>query len=91
MSVTVKHLLKLPSLANATVIAGKDGLDKIVTAVSVLETMEYKLIDDHDYFNDEFNGCEIVITGFLNGAEDIEAQYNIVRGLALSGEAAINN
>ena len=54
MSVTVKNLLKLPSLANAKVIAGKGGLDKIVTAVSVLETMEYKLIDDHDYFNDEF-------------------------------------
>ena len=89
MSVTVKSLLKLPSLANATVIAGKEGLDKIVTAVSVLETMEYKLIDDHDYFNDEFNGCEIIITGFLNGAEDIEAQYNIIKGLALSGEAGL--
>jgi len=89
MSVTVKNLLKLPSLANATVIAGKEGLDKIVTAVSVLETMEYKLIDDHDYFNDEFNGCEIVITGFLNGAEDIDAQYNIVKRLAMSGEAGL--
>ena len=89
MSVTVKNLLKLPSLANAKVIAGKGGLDKIVTAVSVLETMEYKLIDDHDYFNDEFNGCEIIITGFLNGAEDIDAQYNLVKGLALSGEAGL--
>lgn len=89
MSVTVKNLLKLPSLANATVIAGREGLDKIVTAVSVLETMEYKLIDDHDYFNDEFNGCEIIITGFLNGAEDIDAQYNIIKGLALSGEAGL--
>ena len=86
MSVTVKNLLKLPSLANATVIAGKEGLDKIVTAVSVLETMQYKLIDDHGYFNDEFNGCEIIITGFLNGAEDIDAQYNLVKGLALSGK-----
>ena len=89
MSVTVKNLLKLPSLANATVIAGKEGLDKIVTAVSVLETMQYKLIDDHGYFNDEFNGCEIIITGFLNGAEDIDAQYNLVKGLALSGEAGL--
>ena len=89
MSVTVRNLLKLPSLANATVIAGREGLDKIVTAVSVLETMEYKLIDDHDYFNDEFNGCEIIITGFLNGAEDIDAQYNLVKGLALSGEAGL--
>ena len=51
----------------------------ISTSVSVLETMEYKLIDEHDYFNDEFNGCEIIITGFLNGADDIDAQYNIVK------------
>ena len=89
MSVTVRNLLKLPSLANATVIAGKEGLDKIVTAVSVLETMEYKLIDDQEYFNDEFNGCEIIITGFLNGADDIDAQYNIVKRFALSGEAGL--
>ena len=89
MGVTVKNLLKLPTLANATVIAGRGGLDKIVTSVSVLETMEYKLIDEHDYFNDEFNGCEIIITGFLNGADDIDAQYNIVKGLALSGEAGL--
>ena len=34
--------------------------------------MEYELIDDHAYLNDEFNGSEIVITGFLNGADDIE-------------------
>ena len=89
MSVTVRNLLKLPSLANATVIAGKEGLDKIVASVSVLETMEYELIDDHAYLNDEFNGSEIVITGFLNGAEDIDAQYNSVKRLALSGEAGL--
>ena len=57
MSVTVRNLLKLPSLANATVIAGKEGLDKIVASVSVLETMEYELIDDHAYLNDEFIPC----------------------------------
>ena len=89
MSVTVKNLLKLPSLSNATVIAGKEGLDKIVASVSVLETMEYELIDDHAYLNDEFNGSEIVITGFMNGADDIDAQYNSVKRLALSGEAGL--
>ena len=89
MSVTVKNLLKLPSLANASVVAGKEGLDKVVASVSVLETMEYDLIDDHAYINDEFNGSEIVITGFLNGAEDVDAQYNSVKRLALSGEAGL--
>lgn len=89
MSVTVKNLLKLPSLVNATVIAGRNGLDRIVSSVSVLETMRYELIDDHAYPNDEFNGSEIVISGFLNGADDIESQYNVVKRLALSGEAGL--
>ena len=89
MSVSVKNLLKLPSLANATVIAGREGLDKIVASVSVLETMEYELIDDHAYINDKFNGSEIVITGFMNGPDDIDAQYNSVKRLALSGEAGL--
>lgn len=40
MSVTVKNLLKLPSLANATVIAGREGLDKIVTAGIMKKTQE---------------------------------------------------
>lgn len=89
MGVTVSNLLKLPSLVNAKVVAGKGGLEKIVSSVSVLETMEYDLIDDHAYPNDEFNGSEIVITGFLNGADDVEAQYNSVKRLALSGEAGL--
>lgn len=40
MSVTVADLLKLPSLRNAEVVAGKQGLNRIVTSVSVLEYAE---------------------------------------------------
>ena len=37
MSITVSDCLKLPSLQEANVIAGHGGLDKFVSAVSVLE------------------------------------------------------
>ena len=37
MSVTVEDLLKLPSLGGAKVAAGKSGLKKVVTSISVLE------------------------------------------------------
>lgn len=89
MSVSVKSLLKLPSLANAKVIAGRNGLDRIVAAVSVLETVEYNLIERLAYNNDEYNGSEIVITGFLNAADDFTVQYESVRRLAMSGEAGL--
>ena len=40
MSVTVADLLKLPSLRNAEVVAGKGGLGKIVSSISVLESTD---------------------------------------------------
>lgn len=89
MSVSVNDLLNLPSLAHAKVVAGRRGLDRIVVTVSVLETIDYSLIDDHTYNNDEFNGSEIVITGFLNAVDDFEVQYESVKRLAMSGEAGL--
>ena len=37
MSVTVKDLLKLPSLRQAKVLAGEAGLSRAVSSISVLE------------------------------------------------------
>lgn len=89
MSVTVKSLLKLPSLANARVVAGAGGLDKIVSTVSVLETMDYQLVDEQALGNKAFTGGEIVITGFVNGAEDVKAQYNLIKNLSSIGEVGL--
>lgn len=80
MSVTVADLLKLPSLRNARVIAGKEGLGRIVTSVSVLEYADPTALLDELFNNNEFFGSEIVITSFANIRDNVEAQCaNILR------------
>jgi len=71
MSVTIADLLKLPSLRNAEVVAGKGGLGKIVSSISVLESTDPELLNDSLFNNDEFTGSEIVITGFINIKDDV--------------------
>ena len=42
MSVTIKDLLQLSVLADAKVVAGHEGLDKIITSVSVMDSANEK-------------------------------------------------
>jgi len=89
MSVTVADLLKLPSLRNAEVVAGKGGLGKIVSSISVLESTDPELLNDSLFHNDDFNGSEIVITSFVNIKDDVELQCRNLRRLAEGGEVAL--
>lgn len=89
MSVTVSDLLKLPSMHNAEVVAGKGGLDKIVSSVSVLETVNPELIDTHVNKDMRTGGGEIVITSFINAVDDEEIQFRNVCQLEQSGEVGI--
>ena len=89
MSVTVADLLKLPSLRNAEVVAGKQGLNRIVTSVSVLEYAEPSFLQDELFQNIEFFGSEIVITAFADIRDNVEAQCaNIIR-LNEAGEVGL--
>lgn len=89
MSVTVEDLMKLPSLRNAEVIAGRGGLKKIVSSISVLEATDPEILNDAMFHNDEFYGSEIVITGFMNATEDPELQCRNLRRLAEGGEVGL--
>ena len=89
MSITVEDLLKLPSLRNAEVIAGRGGLKKIVSSISVLEATDPEILNDAMFHNDEFFGSEIVITGFMNATDDPELQCRNMRRLAEGGEVGI--
>lgn len=89
MSVTVSDILKLPSLRNAEVIAGKRGLSRIVSSISVLEAVDPSLLVDGLFRQGEFFGSEIVITGFLNCTEDVEKQYANIKRLAEGGEVGL--
>ena len=89
MSLTVAQLMELPSLRRAKVLAGHRSLDRIVTGITVLEystptDMQKKLYESIDFW-----GSELILTGFCNIAEDVEAQCNNIRMFALAGEVGI--
>lgn len=89
MSVTAADLLELPSLRHARVLAGRRGLSKIVTSISVLESPDPGLLVDEMFPQGEFFGSEIVITGFLNITEDVDQQCANIRRLAEGGEVGL--
>lgn len=89
MSVTVKDLLELPSLREATLVAGRSALKKQVYSVSVLEYAAPDDRQDELFRNNDFLGSEIVITGFLNNPDDVDAQCANIRRLADAGEVGM--
>lgn len=89
MSVTVSDLLNLPSLRHAAVVGGRGGLNKIVTSISVLESVETDILVDGLFQQGEFFGSEIVITGFLNCLDDVDCQCANIRRLAEGGEVGL--
>ena len=84
MSLTVADCLKLPSLQDAKVIAGQNGLGKIVSSVSVLEYARVFAMADA-----LFLGNELIITAFTSVMDDVDAQCNAIRRLNEVGEAAV--
>lgn len=89
MSVTVSDLLNLPSLRQAEVIAGHNGLNRIITSISVLESVNPSVLIDGLFGQGEFFGSEIVITGFINCTDDVECQCANIKRLAEGGEVGL--
>lgn len=89
MSVTVEDILKLPCLSDARVVAGKSGLQKVLSSVSVLEFADPNALQEELFHNNEFYGSEIVITAFANIADNIEQQCANIRRLAIAGEVGL--
>lgn len=89
MSVSVNDLLKLPSLRQAKVVAGKNALYKRVTSISVLESANPSLLVDNVFEQGEFFGSEIAITGFLDCTDNVDLQCASVRRLSEGGEIGL--
>jgi DNA-binding PucR family transcriptional regulator len=89
MSLKVSDLMKLPCFGQAGVIAGRKGLNKTVSSVSVLE---YSFADDlqEDMLSSiAFLGGELVISCFAAARNDVWAQCATIRRLAAVGEIGI--
>lgn len=84
MSITVADCLKLSALREAAVAGGTGGLDKIVTAVSVLEYAEPSMLK-----GDLFIGNELLITAFVTAKDNVDKQCETLRRLSEVGVVAL--
>lgn len=89
MGVTVKDLLNLPSLSEARVVAGQNGLGRLVSSVSVLEYCNPGHLMESLYKSKDWAGGELVISGLINVKDDVEAQCRNVRYMAQAGEVGL--
>ena len=83
MSITVYDCLRLPSLRAGRLAAGKSGLDRIVSSVSVVEIPEV-----HQEIK-VFNPNELSISSLYAVKEDPAAQCATIRNLSEMGVAAL--
>ena len=89
MSVTVHDILKLPCLREARVLAGKNGLQKEVSSITVLEFAEANDLQEDLFQKNEFYGSEIVITAFASIADNVDHQCANIRRMAAVGEVGL--
>lgn len=82
MSITVRDCLKLPSLSLGKVIAGRKGLDSIVTTVSVLEF-------DDEAEEELITPNELLITALYAAKNDIDAQCRILKSCKRNGDVGV--
>ena len=84
MKTTIRDCMALPSFEGAQVIATKDGVDRVIKKISVLEA---SIVDDLDDYYPEKD--EMLVTGFFGIRNDIESQCQMVKILAEKNLSAL--
>ncbi len=84
MSITIKDCLSLPSMGLGRVVAGKAGLDKIVSSVSVLEFVEHE--GRNLYI---FTPNELTLSAFYELRNDVDRQCEAICDLANTGSVGL--
>jgi len=85
LKITVNDCLKLPILSKATVVAGKGGLNRVVSGISVLETSNI-IFDEYSY---KSLGGELVVSGFITCYDDINGLLRCVESFSKSADAGL--
>ncbi len=80
MGLSVADILKLPILADAKLLAGRKGLDREVSQVTVGEVPD---------IGDWLTGGELVLSTFFAAAKDPQAQVEFSRKIIKSGAAGL--
>jgi len=89
MSVAFQSLLNLPSLREAEVVAGKEGLKKQVSSITVLEQSNVTKLKKELFNQADQYGSEIVISGLMTIAHDVKAQVRMIQHLQHEGEIGL--
>ena len=89
MSVTIRDIMKLPCMRNSEIIAGKTGMDNVVTAVSVLEYSHYNDYQEKLFNESNYEGSDITITAFSCVADVQEKILAEVKNSSAVGEAGV--
>ena len=89
MSVTLKQALVLPSLRQATLLAGFDNLDQPITSVNVLEYIGTETLHQQSEPAGRFAGGELVLTCFSSIPTNVDAQCECLRALSQVGQAGL--
>ena len=84
MSVTVSDCLKLPALREARLVAGNNGANRVVTAVSVIEYPKISLMS-----SDLVVGNEMLISALVYIRDDVDQQCKLMRHLHSLGVACL--
>lgn len=80
MHITVRELLLLPAMRDAELVAGKGGLERIITSVNFMEVP-----DIVPYIKSQ----ELLLTTTFPIRDDIVAQANLIQELCRAGVAAL--
>lgn len=89
MGVSIRDILKLPSMRKARVVAGKSELSRTISAISVLEFDDPKYTGKEMIGSEKFYGSEIMITSFMFAKDDLELQKRTLYRLHTQGEVGI--
>ena len=90
MSVTVEDVLKLSTLRNARVVAGKSALQNIVNGVTVFEYKAPMELQDRFFqHTDRHLASCLVLTSFASIRDDEDLQLRYLRRIAVGGDAAL--
>lgn len=89
MSVTILDIMHLPSLQEARIVAGMNGINRSIASVSVLEAAAAKDLDIDLPGHATNYGQEIILTAFVAYRDSVDAQCEAIHALHQEGEAGI--
>ena len=76
-------------MRQAKVLGGRGGLNKVVSSISVLESVDPEVLTKEVFPQDTAYGSELVITGFLNCIDNVDLQCSNLMRLAQGGEVGL--